>query len=134
MQYNTNHETNGYSDRGNYQSNSYNGGNVSASRNQQHVNAPSGEVIANIRMYDDKEAYKVKVPTESSVHPVVTLGQLKSVLPIHDTSKYSYFFLTNDDDGWMAERNDKAILPILRDKKGRPSINVQCKPAPQIKK
>ena len=133
MQYNTNHETNGYPESRTFQSNSYNGS--VTSRPQLPNNAHrGGKVIANIRFHDEPEPYNVMISTESSTHPVVTLGQLKNELPIYDQSKYSYFFRTNEEEGYFAENNDNAMLPILRDDKGRLTIKVQCKPATQMKR
>ena len=133
MQYNTNHETNRYQEGRSFQSNSYNGS--VSSRPQLPNNAHrGGKVIANIRFHDEPEPYNVVISTESSTHPVVTLGQLKNHLPISEPSKYSYFFRTSEGEGYFAENNDNAMLPILPDQKGRLTIKVQCKPAPQMKK
>ena len=77
----------------------------------------------------------MKIRTESSTHPVVTLRQLKNELPVENPSGYSYFFQDGERGEYFAENNDNAMLPILRDQKNRLMIRVRCKPPPlQMKK
>ena len=124
------YEPSGFSTGRTYQPSNSFPGNAPPLRNQQS-NSCSGEIIANIKFYDEDMPYNVRLKYSGS-HPVVTLGQLKREIPA-DPSKYSYYFQTTDGE-YFAEDNDNGLLPILHGKDSKLIIRVQGKPPPQSKK
>ena len=58
-------------------------GHLTNSRIEKSNSNHSTQIIANIKLFGSQEdlTYNVKIPTESSINPVVTLGQLKKKVP-----------------------------------------------------
>ena len=74
-------------------------GHLTNSRIEKSNSNHSTQIIANIKLFGSQEdlTYNVKIPTESSINPEVTLGQLKKRLPAKNPSAFTYYFQTEQN-------------------------------------